>query len=172
MAKIEDTKKRQRSAGFIVLRPDGDGDWRVLILHSSVVKKGRIVAQVWDIPKGHVNTGENDFAGATRETEEETQFDPKSVRRGMRWGDKSHTVVQKNKDVVLFITEWSEENPDPVFIENAESGIMEHDEFIWADWQLAFRSVYPAMQSGIIWAYSIAHECTATEALTMITGEK
>jgi bis(5'-nucleosidyl)-tetraphosphatase len=172
MARSEDNKKRQRSAGFIVLRPDGDGDWRVLILHSSVVKKGRIVAQVWDIPKGHVNPGESDFAAALRETQEETQFDQRAVTKGMRWKDASYTVVQKNKDVVLFLTEWDETNPDPEFFENAESGIKEHDEFVWADWQLAFRTVYPAMQNGIVWAYSVAHDCTPAEAMARITGEK
>jgi len=174
MARSEETKRRQRSAGFIVLRPDGDGDWRVLVLHSSVVKKGRVVAQVWDIPKGHVNReeGESDFAGALRETQEETQFDPRVVVKGMKWGNTSYTVEQKNKDVVLFLTEWDESNPDPQFVENAESGIKEHDEFVWADWRLAFGTVYPAMQNGIVWAYSVAHDCTSAQALAKITGEK
>lgn len=174
MARSEDANKRQRSAGFIVLRPDGDGDWRVLVLHSSVVKKGRIVAQVWDIPKGHVNRedGEADFEAAVRETQEETQFSPQAVVNNMKWGQASYTVGQKNKDVVLFLTEWDESNPDPEFFENEETGIKEHDDFVWADWQLAYATVYPAMRNGIIWAYSVAHDCTPSEAEARITGGK
>ena len=171
MARLEDGRKRQRSAGFIVLKPDGDGDWRVLILHSSVVKSGRIVAQIWDIPKGHVNAGETDFEAALREANEETQFDPRQLESGMRWGSDYYTVVQKNKDVVVFLTEW-DSDVDPAFVENAESGIMEHDAHLWADWALAIRSVYPAMQDGIIWAYSVSHDCTPAEAKARIAGEK
>lgn len=53
-----------RAAGFVVLDRLG----RVLVLLGNDLK--------WDLPKGRLNVGEDDLAGAIREVWEETGVDP------------------------------------------------------------------------------------------------
>ncbi len=161
-------RKRERSAGFILLQPDGDGDWRVLILRAAIWRGGKIAAysKTWDVPKGHVNPGESDLEAALRETQEETQFeiDPAA----MTWGKVTHTVAQKNKDVAVFVAEWRDA-ADPVFLPG-EHGYPEHADFMWASWSHAYNNVYDAMKTGIIWAYTVSHNCSEQEAISKITA--
>jgi len=161
-------KPREKSAGFIVLKPDGDGDWRVLILRAAIYsKEGKLTGQVskaWDIPKGHVEGRESDLDAATRETKEETQFD--IVPAMMAWGPQSFTVEQAKKDVSVFLCEWNADQ-DPVFLPG-KMGFPEHSDFLWASWSLAYTNVYGAMKKGIVWSYSVTHDCSEQEALDKI----
>jgi 8-oxo-(d)GTP phosphatase len=56
-----------RAAGGIVHRPRDDGTIEVAVIHRP--KYGD-----WTLPKGKLDTGESDEAGALREVEEETGF--------------------------------------------------------------------------------------------------
>ena len=55
---------KETSAGFVVYRPGGDGRPLFLLLHYS--------SGHWDLPKGHVEKGENLMQTARRELMEET----------------------------------------------------------------------------------------------------
>jgi bis(5'-nucleosidyl)-tetraphosphatase len=53
----------RRAAGAVVVRRGSDGGWRYLLLR---------VYDYWDFPKGELAPGEEPFAAARREVEEET----------------------------------------------------------------------------------------------------
>jgi 8-oxo-dGTP pyrophosphatase MutT (NUDIX family) len=56
---------RVRAAGGIVLRPEPEGGWRVLLVH-------RPRYDDWSLPKGKADPGERDEETALREVHEET----------------------------------------------------------------------------------------------------
>ena len=61
------TDKKEISAGFLFETPEG-----FLLVHPTARAKGK---GNWDIPKGHIETGEYPLEAAIRELKEETGLD-------------------------------------------------------------------------------------------------
>jgi len=130
-------KKIARSAGFIIVRPAGDG-YRVLGL------------KVWgkfDIPKGKLDDNESDFEAAIRECEEEASISVTST--DMKWGHDSFTAMRPHKHVVIYLAETDQE---PKIKPNPETGIYEHDSCEWLTWNQMLSGSYPYLKSAIEWA--------------------
>jgi bis(5'-nucleosidyl)-tetraphosphatase len=100
--------KDQRSAGVVVYRPDTNAPGGRMFL---LLDYGRY----WDLPKGHVEKGEDDLTAALRELHEETGIPPDVVRlvpgfaheityffRTGKGGGKSGLV---RKSVIFFLAE-------------------------------------------------------------------
>jgi 8-oxo-dGTP pyrophosphatase MutT (NUDIX family) len=135
---MKDKKLRERSAGFIVVRPRGSS-WEVLGL------------RVWgkiDIPKGHVEPGESDLEAAIRECREEAGIliDPS---HDMAWGPGAHTNERKHKDVVVYLATTDQE---PMIMPNPETKQYEHDGYHWLTWDEMRRRCYPYLVDSVNWA--------------------
>jgi len=138
---MKDKKKRERSAGFIVVRPQGQS-WEVLGL------------RVWgkiDIPKGHVEDGEGDLEAAIRECDEEAgiSVDPKA---DMPWGRSFYVSERKHKDVIIYLAATEQE---PMIRPNPETKQYEHDGYHWLTWDEMRRRCYPYLVESINWAQRI-----------------
>jgi 8-oxo-dGTP pyrophosphatase MutT (NUDIX family) len=138
---MKDKKQRERSAGFIVVRPRGQS-WEVLGL------------RVWgkiDIPKGHVEEGEGDLEAAMRECEEEAgiSIDPGS---DMPWGSGFYVNERKHKDVIIYLASTEQE---PMIRPNPETKQYEHDGYHWLTWDEMRRRCYPYLVDSINWAQNI-----------------
>lgn len=130
-------KKKERSAGFIVVRKDHDG-WKVLGL--------RVYGKI-DVPKGHVESGESDFDGAVRECKEEAGITVSSS--DMEWGLDPKILERSHKDVVIFLASTEQ---DPVILPNPETNRYEHDGFHWLTWEAMKKRCYPYLVPAIQWA--------------------
>jgi DNA polymerase len=138
---MREKKKKERSAGFIVVQKSG-GEFKVLGL------------RVWgkiDIPKGHLESTESDLEAAIRECYEEAGItvDP---ARDMPWGTSSFTSERPHKDVVIFIAVTDQ---DPEIRVNPETKQYEHDGFRWLSWDEMKASCYPYLVGSINWAKSV-----------------
>jgi len=108
-----------RAAGVICLRSDG----RVLLLRH--LPQGH-----WGLPKGHLDAGEGDLAGALRELAEEVGPAPVELIEGQRWENRYRVPAELGREaadkvVVLFLGRW----PEGAAVCLSE----EHDAFEWAD---------------------------------------
>ena len=130
-------KKKERSAGFIVVRKDYDG-WKVLGL--------RVYGKI-DIPKGHVESEESDFDGAVRECKEEAGI--AVSLSDMEWGRDPKILERSHKDVVIFLASTDQ---DPVILPNPETNRYEHDGFHWLTWEAMKKRCYPYLVPAIQWA--------------------
>ena len=84
----------ERSAGAIIFRKEG-GKSFFLLLHypsGSRAKKG-----YWDLPKGHIEKGEDEIATIKREVEEET-------------GLKDIKLVEGFKETIKYFFKWEGKN--------------------------------------------------------------
>lgn len=130
------------SAGVVILRCI-DGEWHYLLLRAY---------QYWDFPKGLVEPGEDEFAAALREVEEETTL----VELDFCWG---HVFFQTppygkfRKIARYYIARCDHGTVDlPV----AEAlGRAEHEEFRWVTMEQARRLVSPRVQQVLDWAENI-----------------
>lgn len=131
------SKKKERSAGFIVVRKDHDG-WKVLGL--------RVYGKI-DVPKGHVESGESDFDGAVRECKEEAGItvSPSDAE----WGLDPKILERSHKDVVIFLASTEQ---DPIILPNPETNRYEHDGFHWLTWEAMKKRCYPYLVPAIQWA--------------------
>jgi len=88
----------ERSAGFVVYRPESDGTRQYLLLD---------YGRHWDFPKGHVEKGEDDLTAALRELAEETGITQARVVPGFHheityfFRDRRKGLVRKT--VVFFL---------------------------------------------------------------------
>ena len=130
-------KKKERSAGFIIVRKDRD-DWKVL---------GLEVFRRIDIPKGHLDAGETDLQAALRECKEEAGITVSSA--DMEWGLESKILERSHKDVVIFLASTDQ---DPIIRPNPETNRYEHDGFHWLTWETMKKRCYPYLVPAIQWA--------------------
>jgi bis(5'-nucleosidyl)-tetraphosphatase len=130
-------KKKERSAGFIIVRKETDG-WRVLGL--------RVYGKI-DIPKGHVEPGESDIGAAFRECKEEAGIDV--ALSDMRWGQAPKILERSHKDVIIFLASTDQE---PVILPNPETNRYEHEGFHWLTWEVMKQRCYPYLVPAIQWA--------------------
>lgn len=94
--------RRERSAGVITYRNDPDASGgRVFLL----LDYGRY----WDLPKGHLDKGEDDLTAALRELEEETGVNDAQVIEGFAremtyfFRDRKKGLIRK--EVIFFLAE-------------------------------------------------------------------
>jgi len=105
--------KNKKGAGFLVFK-DFNGEKKVLIL---LDRNGK-----FDIPKGHVDSGDIDrFATAQRECFEETQI-------FVSLQNLLTNDVYNDKHLTVFCAETTQE---PTLMANPESGEVEHLRFYW-----------------------------------------
>lgn len=135
-------KKKERSAGFIVVRESQKKDsldkWEVLGL------------RVWgkiDIPKGHLEENEDDFTAARRECYEEAGI--VVSHQDMKWGDSAFISSRPHKDVVIFLAKT---NQEPVIKKNPETNKFEHDGYVWLSWDQIKQMSYPYLKNAFDWA--------------------
>ncbi len=133
-------KKKERSAGFIIVRKDSDG-WKVLGL--------RVYGKI-DIPKGHVEPGETDIDGALRECKEEAGVSV--ALSDMQWGKTPKILERPHKDVVIFLASTDQE---PVILPNPETNRYEHDGFHWLTWDTMKQRCYPYLIPAVQWAQEL-----------------
>jgi 8-oxo-dGTP pyrophosphatase MutT (NUDIX family) len=93
---------RERSAGVIAFRndPDAPGGRRFLLLD---------YGRYWDLPKGHLDKGEDDLTAALRELEEETGIHDARIidgfAREMTYFFRDRTRGLIRKEVIFFLAE-------------------------------------------------------------------
>lgn len=133
-------KKKERSAGFIIVRKDND-KWKVL---------GLQVFGKMDIPKGHLDPGESDLACALRECKEEASI--VVSRSDMQWGQAPKILERPHKDVVIFLASTDQ---DPMIVPNPETKRYEHDDFLWLTWDVMKARCYPYLVPAIQWAQDL-----------------
>jgi 8-oxo-dGTP pyrophosphatase MutT (NUDIX family) len=130
---------KHRSAGIVVVRRQ-NGEWRLLLLRAY---------RNWDFPKGLLEPGEQPFAAAVRETEEETGL----TDLDFRWGAESidTEMYGDHKVVSFYLAETRQERI--VLPVNPELGHPEHDEFRWVGMDEAQQLLPARLQSILHWAH-------------------
>lgn len=102
----------------------------------------------WDFPKGMVEEGEEPFAAAIREVEEETTL----TNLNFRWGQEFTETPPygRGKIARYYLAEWaSGEVGLPI---SAELGKPEHEEFLWTDFAAAHELLTPRVRQVLMWA--------------------
>jgi 8-oxo-dGTP pyrophosphatase MutT (NUDIX family) len=93
--------RHERSAGFVIFRQTPGGAEYLLLDYG----------RHWDLPKGHVEKGEDDLAAATRELREETGItDPHLVpnfRQEIQYFFRDRKKGLINKKVIFFLAQTS-----------------------------------------------------------------
>lgn len=130
MSKIVNTVD---AAGIILVRDPGK---KVLIIKS--------VDGTWDLPKGHIDEGENVFTCAKRETYEETSI--KNIE--FLWGKTFITF----SSIAFFVALTDE---DPEFKPNPETKFLEHLEHRWVTFNEAIGLLPSFMAVPVLWAEGI-----------------
>ena len=129
------------SAGVVVVRRAGK-DWHYLLLRAY---------DYWDFPKGIVESGEDPFAAAIRETEEETTLTDLDFRWGRVYIETE--PYGKNKIARYYLAESKTGEVNlPV---SAELGHPEHDEYLWLDYESARLLLVPRVMAVLEWAGKI-----------------
>ncbi len=99
--------KNERSAGAVIIRPDGDEKY-FLLLHYKRINDQKGDHTYWDFPKGHVEEGETEIHTVFREVEEETGIKDIKIIEGFREKIKyffNLKGVLINKEVIFFLCE-------------------------------------------------------------------
>jgi 8-oxo-dGTP pyrophosphatase MutT (NUDIX family) len=135
------TIKPTLSAGVVVARRAGD-KWLFLLLRAY---------NYWDFPKGQVEPGEDPFAAAIREVEEETTL----TNLNFHWGSEYIETAPYGKNKIARYG-VAESNAGEVSLPvNPELGHPEHDEFRWLDYDSARRLLVPRVQAILDWANNL-----------------
>ncbi|TSD04111.1 MAG: Bis(5'-nucleosyl)-tetraphosphatase [asymmetrical] (Diadenosine 5',5'''-P1,P4-tetraphosphate asymmetrical hydrolase) (Diadenosine tetraphosphatase) (Ap4A hydrolase) (Ap4Aase) (Nucleoside diphosphate-linked moiety X motif 2) (Nudix motif 2) [Parcubacteria group bacterium Greene0714_36] len=127
-----------RSAGFVIFRTTSRGK-RYLVLRASrnksLIAKGKVVREFWDLPKGTLEKGETGMQAAMRETREEAGIHTirvidgfKETARYFTWKDGKRTL----KFVAMFLAETTKEKVTLSW---------EHDRYEWLPYNAAYERV-------------------------------
>ena len=128
-------------AGIIVVKRFTKG-WKVLALETS--------DNIMDIPKGAIDPGEFPLEAALRETEEEAGI----TKLDFTWG-VNHVA---NGAMTCYVAQTSEE---PTIIANPHTGIIEHINASWVDWNYLEEHTYDFLKPCIQWAKGIVENGNA-----------
>jgi len=90
----------ERSAGAIIFRKENDKVYYLLLHYPSSAKAAR---DYWDLPKGHIEKGENEIETVRREVEEETGLKDIEFVEGFKEWIK-YFFKFKGKNVFKFVT--------------------------------------------------------------------
>ncbi len=126
-----ETAPQSPGAGIVVVR-FVDNKYRVL---------GLWARGGYDIPKGHVEDGEDFFETATRETEEESNI----TELNFKWG-LDYMITDRLR---VYLAETTQEGK---IIRNKESGILEHEHLKWMDWDEMIEKTYEYLKPAIEWS--------------------
>lgn len=127
-------KDKKPGAGFIIVR-NFEGAWKVL---------GLRLGDKFDIPKGGVEKNEkNRFITAQRECTEECGILVSPL--DLKWGGESIKLGH----MTIFLAETFQ---DPQIQKNPKSGIYEHDEALWLDWDELEEKIYDYLKPAVCWA--------------------
>lgn len=115
---------RLRSCGFLILRNHEQPEFLLMRHHDR-----------WDLPKGHIETGESDFDCAYRELNEETGIRKDQIDLEPDYSYESHYTVrpqwlnhkETQKTTVIFLA-WLREDID------IDIKVTEHLGFEWFPW--------------------------------------
>lgn len=128
-----------KSAGVIIVRFENNVPL-VLLLKSY---------NFWDFPKGKIEGEESKITAALREAKEETGISDLSFPWGKTFYE-TEVFGKQNKIVYYFIAETKESK---VILErNPTSGIIEHDDYIWASFEQAKKLTVNRINNVICWA--------------------
>ena len=123
-----ETAKTAPGAGIIVVKKFNN-EWKVL---------GMWARGGYDIPKGHIEDGDDVFENALRETKEEVGVD----KLEFAWGLKPY------KEGNLFIYLASTEQDAKILL-NKESKIYEHEYAKWLTWEEMLEKTYDYLKPSI-----------------------
>lgn len=121
-------------AGIVVVRKK-KGNWQVLCL----IKDGE-----YDLPKGHIEDGEEPFEAALRETEEEASI----TDLNFKWGKVSKVT---NNRLVMFLAQTSQEGH---VAPNPETKKLEHEKVEWVSFDQAKSGALDFLIPSLEWAES------------------
>jgi 8-oxo-dGTP pyrophosphatase MutT (NUDIX family) len=131
---------KRLSAGVVVLREAAEGT-RVLLLRAY---------RNWDFPKGLVEPGEDPFAAAVREANEEAGLEDLTFD----WGNEyTETPPYANGKVARYYLARTRSDRVSLKI-NPALGRPEHHEYRWAAFPEAFELTVPRLQRVLAWAAS------------------
>ena len=142
--KIMNRVAKLPGAGIVIVRRFNQ-HWRVL---------GLSLNDVLDIPKGVIESGEKPLQTAIRETQEEAGL----TDIFFEWGMEAARISQ----LTVYVAST---NQDPVITQNPETGIYEHQGYVWATWNEMRSDTYPYLQPVLDWAKDIVeglqptHDC-------------
>lgn len=120
-------------AGMVVVREFDQIGTKLLVL------KG--FDGMWDLPKGHINSGETPFECAVREMKEEVSITSVSFP----WGK----TYKKLQNLTFFMCKT---NQDPVIVPNPEHGYCEHESVWWVNPEDAEALLPAFLRPAIRWA--------------------
>jgi len=126
--------QKHPGAGHVIVKKFPDG-YRVLAL--------RVYGQ-YDIPKGEIEEGETAHQAAVRETAEEAGI----TQLRYAW--------QQDSIQIGHLTLWlAETTQEPEIQQNPDTGIWEHHEAKWVDWEEMRSRVPGYLKDAIDWAQSL-----------------
>ena len=129
------------SAGIIPVRKV-EGQWMFLLLR---------IYTYWDFPKGEVHPGEDQWLAALRELEEET-----TIKNARDLWNKTFLETEpysKGKVARYYLAEVDDQ--EIKLLPNPETGVIEHHEYRWVNYQQARRLLGPRLQVIIDWAKQV-----------------
>jgi 8-oxo-dGTP pyrophosphatase MutT (NUDIX family) len=126
-----ETAPQAPGAGIVVVRLI-DNNYKVL---------GLWARGGYDIPKGHVEEGEDFFQTAIRETEEESNITDLHFKWGLDY--------RKTDRLRVYLAETTQEGK---IVRNKESGILEHEHLRWMDWDEMIEKTYEYLKPAIEWS--------------------
>ncbi len=133
-----DAPNRRLSAGVVVVRETPEGT-RYLLLRAY---------RHWDFPKGMVEPGETPLDAAKREVEEETGL----AGLEFRWGEDFRETPPYARGKVARYYLACTEREEVRLAANPQTGIHEHMEYRWVDYETAARLVAPRVKVILDWA--------------------
>lgn len=125
------------SAGFVVVK-EFDTELRVLGLRRF---------SRYDLPKGHVESGEDLLTTAIRETAEEASV----TDLNMQWGNESFEIKTPRKNIILFLAKTEQ---DGEIARNPETGKWEHHGTKWMTFDEALSADFGFLGPAIKWAHN------------------
>ncbi len=138
------------SAGVVILRSMA-GEWHYLLLRAY---------QYWDFPKGLVEDGEQEFAAAKREVEEETTL----VNLDFCWGYAFYQTAPygKYRKIARYYIAQSPAGEVDLPI-SEELGRPEHEEYRWVTKEIAYDLVSPRVRQVLDWAGKLIRDSKVSD---------
>lgn len=142
-------KHTERSAGIVLLRWTRDG-WKFLALETDMVNKQG--ERKLDLPKGHLEEGEDWLDAAIRETEEEAGVSEDEM--SFTWGAAFRDCERPGKRARMFIASTV---ATPVVSPNPKTKRAEHTGYMWLSLSADPRieRLHPYLRPAVSWALSV-----------------
>lgn len=127
------------SVGLIPVRKN-DGDWEFLLLRCF---------KYWDFPKGELEPGEEPLTVALRELQEETSL----TQVELNWGEifLETQPYSRGKIARYYLGEITQKTTVRL-LPNPETGIIEHHEYRWVNYENALTLLNARVQKVLEWA--------------------